>query len=109
MENKTQPSGSSPPPKPWERAGSSSGPAPFKAPSAGSTSDVVEASGTARPGEVVSAADRNTTVNRNTLGRPVPARPWEQQTYGSTLGGIYIILQHFLCSPMLKPIWFHFS
>ncbi|XP_022875156.1 peroxisomal membrane protein 13-like [Olea europaea var. sylvestris] len=87
MENKTQPSGSSPPPKPWERAGSSSGPAPFKAPSAGSTSDVVEASGTARPGEVVSAADRNTTVNRNTLGRPVPARPWEQQTYGSTLGG----------------------
>ncbi|KAL2488408.1 peroxisomal membrane protein 13-like [Forsythia ovata] len=87
MENKAQPSGSTPPPKPWERAGSASGPAPFKPPSAGSTSDVVEASGTARPGEVVSTADRNTTVNRNTLGRPVPARPWEQQTYGSTLGG----------------------
>lgn len=80
------------PPKPWERAGSpSSGPAPFRPPSAGNTSDVVEASGTAQPGEVVSTA--NTTVNRNTLGRPVPTRPWEQQqTYGSTYGGIKTFL-----------------
>lgn len=81
--------GSNPPPKPWERAGSaSSGGAPFKPPSAGNTSDVVEASGTAQPGEVVSTA--NTAINRNTLGRPVPNRPWEQQqTYGSTYGGGY--------------------
>ncbi|KAK2966602.1 hypothetical protein RJ640_025287, partial [Escallonia rubra] len=79
--------GSSPPPKPWERAASSSGPAPFKPPSPGSTSDVVEASGTAKPGEVVSPGDVNTTINRNALGRPVPARPWEQQTYNSTYGG----------------------
>ncbi|PIN23124.1 hypothetical protein CDL12_04160 [Handroanthus impetiginosus] len=88
MDNNGQPSGAGPPPKPWERAGSpSSGPAPFKPSSAGNTSDVVESSGTAQPGEVVSTADRNTTVNRNTLGRPVPTRPWEQQTYGSTYGG----------------------
>lgn len=79
--------GSGPPPKPWERAGSTSGPAPFRPPSAGNTSEVVEASGTAQPGEVVSTT--NTNVNRtNTVGRPVPARPWEQQqTYGSTYGG----------------------
>ncbi|KAI3461766.1 hypothetical protein Pfo_018429 [Paulownia fortunei] len=87
MENNAQASGGGPPPKPWERAGSSSGPAPFKPPSAGNTSDVVEASGTAQPGEVVSTADRNTAVNRNTLGRPVPTRPWEQQTYGNSYGG----------------------
>ncbi|KAM7521936.1 hypothetical protein LguiA_011838 [Lonicera macranthoides] len=86
--NKPQPSGSSPPPKPWERAGSSSGGAPFKPPSPGSTSDVVEASGTARPGEIVSTNDATTSINRNSLGRPVPARPWEQQTYGAnTYGG----------------------
>ncbi|KAK4351635.1 hypothetical protein RND71_030948 [Anisodus tanguticus] len=90
MENgPPQPSGSSPPPKPWERAGSSSGPGPFKPPSAGSTSDVVEASGTARPGEIVSTANRNTAVTNSTLARPVPTRPWEQQqTYGSSYGGI---------------------
>ncbi|XP_076904947.1 peroxisomal membrane protein 13-like [Bidens hawaiensis] len=86
-------SGSGPPPKPWERAGGpSSGPAPFKPPSAGSTSDVVEASGTARPGEIVNTNDTTSAINRNTLGRPVPSRPWEQQQtyggagYGSTLG-----------------------
>ncbi|KAF8388609.1 hypothetical protein HHK36_027286 [Tetracentron sinense] len=77
----------SPPPKPWERAVTSSSPAPFKPPSPGSTSDVVEASGTARPGEIVSSADRNGTVNRNALGRPVPTRPWEQRNYGSSYGG----------------------
>ncbi|XP_065874473.1 peroxisomal membrane protein 13 isoform X2 [Euphorbia lathyris] len=83
--------GGSPPAKPWERAGaSSSGPTPFKPPSPGSTSDVVEASGTAQPGEIVSAANRNTTMASNSLGRPVPARPWEQQTYGnSTYAGGY--------------------
>ncbi|KAL0460401.1 UNVERIFIED_CONTAM: Peroxisomal membrane protein 13 [Sesamum latifolium] len=87
MENNAQSSGGGPPPKPWERAGSSSGPAPFKPSSPGNTSDVVEASGTAQPGEVVSTTDRSAAVNRNTLGRPVPTRPWEQQTYGSTYGG----------------------
>ncbi|KAK9903178.1 hypothetical protein M0R45_001189 [Rubus argutus] len=88
MESKPQPSANGPPPKPWERSGSSSGPAPFNPPSAGSTSDVVEASGTARPGEIVSSADKSATINRNTLGRPVPSRPWEQN-YGSnsTYGG----------------------
>ncbi|KAJ0437561.1 putative peroxin 13 [Helianthus annuus] len=79
-------SGSGPPPKPWERAGgTSSGPAPFKPPSAGSTSDVVDASGTANPGEIVTTNDTTSAINRNTLGRPVPSRPWEQnQTYGGT-------------------------
>ncbi|KAJ4968496.1 hypothetical protein NE237_015197 [Protea cynaroides] len=86
MEPKSQQGANSPPPKPWERAGSSSGPAPFKPPSPGSTSDVVEASGTAKPGEIVSTADRNATVNRNSLNRPVPTRPWEQN-YGSSYGG----------------------
>ena len=78
----------SPPSKPWERAGSSSGPTPFKPPTPGSTSDVVEASGTAKPGEIVSTTDRNATVNTNPLGRPVPTRPWEQQAYGNNYGGI---------------------
>ncbi|KAF5930694.1 hypothetical protein HYC85_031567 [Camellia sinensis] len=87
MASNPQSSGNSPPPKPWEQAGSSSGPTPFKPPSPGSTSDVVEASGTARPGEIVSTTDRNTTISNNALGRPVPTRPWEQQTYGSTIGG----------------------
>uniref|UniRef100_A0A2P2MMD4 Peroxin-13 n=1 Tax=Rhizophora mucronata TaxID=61149 RepID=A0A2P2MMD4_RHIMU len=81
--------GNGPPAKPWERVGTaSSGPTPFKPPSPGSTSDVVEASGTARPGEIVSNSEANMAVNRNSIGRPLPTRPWEQQTYGSTYGGI---------------------
>ncbi|XP_057456317.1 peroxisomal membrane protein 13-like [Lotus japonicus] len=88
MEPKSQPSGNSPPPKPWERAPSSSGPAPFRPPSAGNTSDVVEASGTAKPGEIVSNSDYNATINSsNTLGRPLPTRPWEQNYGNSTYGG----------------------
>ncbi|XAR60860.1 hypothetical protein NMG60_11034388 [Bertholletia excelsa] len=87
MASNPQRTAASPPPKPWEQTGSSSGPTPFKPPSPGSTSNVVEASGTAKPGEVVSTADRNTSVNRNSLGRPMPTRPWEQQTYGSAYGG----------------------
>ncbi|XP_052186222.1 peroxisomal membrane protein 13-like [Diospyros lotus] len=87
MASNPQPSANNPPPKPWEQAGSSSGPAPFKPPSPGTTSDVVEASGTANPGEIVPATDKNTIVNRNTLVRPVPSRPWEQQTYGGSYGG----------------------
>lgn len=63
------------PPKPWEGAVSSSGRAPFKPPSPGSTRDVVESSGTAKPGEIVSAADRTITHNTNTLGRPVLQKP----------------------------------
>ncbi|CAL5200053.1 unnamed protein product [Lathyrus oleraceus] len=87
MDPNSQSSGSNPPPKPWERAGSSSGPgAPFKPPSGGSTSDVVEASGTAKPGEIVTSTDRNAAINRSTLARPVPARPWEQN-YGNTSYG----------------------
>lgn len=89
MDSNSQPGASGPPPKPWETTGTSSGPTPFKPPSNGSTSDVVEASGTARPGEIVSAADRTTAVNRNSLGRPVPTRPWEQQNYGGTSYGGY--------------------
>lgn len=77
----------SPPPKPWERTGASSGPVPFKPPSAGNTSDVVEASGTANPGEIVSTSDRSATVNRNALGRPVPSRPWEQNNGNGSYGG----------------------
>lgn len=83
MDSQPQPSANTPPQKPWERAGGSSGPAPFKPPSGGSTSDVVEASGTAKPGEILSTSDRNTVVNRNALSRPVPTRPWEQN-YGTS-------------------------
>ncbi|KAJ4723594.1 peroxisomal membrane protein 13-like [Melia azedarach] len=86
MESTPQPPGNSPPPKPWERAGSASGPTPFKPPSAGNTSDVVESSGTANPGEIVSSSDRSATVNRNAVARPLPTRPWEQG-YGSTSYG----------------------
>lgn len=88
MEPSSQPSASSPPPpKPWERAASSSAPAPFKPPSAGSTSDVVESSGTARCGEIVSGSDRSATVNRNSLGRSLPTRPWEQNYGSNSFGG----------------------
>ncbi|KAK9287922.1 hypothetical protein L1049_016367 [Liquidambar formosana] len=87
MDSMPQRSGDSPPPKPWERAGTSSGPVPFKPPSAGSTSDVVEASGTAKPGEIVSSSDRNATENRNAVGRPVPARPWQQSYENRNYGG----------------------
>lgn len=77
-----------PPPKPWERAGNSSGPVPFKPPSGGSTSDVVEASGTAKHGEVVSAAGNNVASNVNsTISMPVPPRPWQQQGYENSYGG----------------------
>ncbi|XP_010547186.1 PREDICTED: peroxisomal membrane protein 13 isoform X2 [Tarenaya hassleriana] len=83
----SQPSGGSPP-KPWEQAGGTSGPSPFKPPTNGSTTDAVESSGTARPGEIVTSANRTTTAaNTNALSRPVPTRPWEQQNYGSTYGG----------------------
>ncbi|WJZ91433.1 hypothetical protein VitviT2T_010504 [Vitis vinifera] len=86
--NPPQQGANNPPPKPWERAGTSSGPVPFKPSSAGNTSDVVEASGTANPGEIGSTTNRNTVVNRNALGRPLPTRPWEQQTtYGNSYGG----------------------
>lgn len=85
--NNPQQSGSSPPPKPWEQGGSSSGPTLFKPSSPGSTSDVVEASGTARPGEI-GPTNGASTMNTNALGRPVPNRPWMQQnTYGTTYGG----------------------
>ncbi|OAY86035.1 Peroxisomal membrane protein 13 [Ananas comosus] len=40
-----------PPRKPWERAGSSPAAVPFRPPSSGSTSEVVEASGTAKAGQ----------------------------------------------------------
>jgi hypothetical protein len=48
------------PPNPWERsrAEGASGPAPFKPPSGRSTSDVVEASGTAKPDENVTVTER---------------------------------------------------
>ncbi|KAF5746214.1 hypothetical protein HS088_TW06G00403 [Tripterygium wilfordii] len=86
MESNSQSRAGNPPPKPWETAATTSGSGPFKPPSPGSTSDVVEASGTARPGEIVPPT--NTAANRNTLTRPVPTRPWEQQqTYGSSYGG----------------------
>ncbi|XP_078163090.1 peroxin 13 [Carex rostrata] len=88
MATNSAPPGNGPPSKPWERAGSASGPAPFRPPSNGSTSDVVEASGTAKPGEVVSTVNRTTAATTNTLSRPVPPRPWEQN-YGSTYGGGY--------------------
>ncbi|KAJ6289727.1 hypothetical protein OIU78_025618 [Salix suchowensis] len=83
MASNPQQSANNPPPKPWERAGGSSGATPFKPPSAGSTSDVVEASGTARPGEIVQSSG-NTT---NAVGRPLPARPWEQSYSPSNYGG----------------------
>ncbi|KAL5703418.1 hypothetical protein ACHQM5_028511 [Ranunculus cassubicifolius] len=78
--------GNGPPPKPWERAPSSSGPAPFKPPSPGSTSDVVEASGTARPGEIVTSSSQRPLPANTAIARPVPTRPWEQN-YGSSYGG----------------------
>ncbi|KAJ6824820.1 peroxisomal membrane protein 13 [Iris pallida] len=54
-------------------------------PSSGNTSEIVEASGTAKPGEIVS--NDNASANRqNTLGRPVPSRPWEQNN-GNSYGG----------------------
>lgn len=70
------------PPKPWERVDATSGPTPFKPPSAGNTSDVVESSGTANTGEISNQTTTG-TVNTNALGRSLPTRPWEQ-TYATT-------------------------
>ncbi|KAK7257889.1 hypothetical protein RIF29_32199 [Crotalaria pallida] len=61
---------------PQERAVSSSAPAPFKPPSAGATSFVVEASGTAKPGDIVSTSDKNATVSRK--------KSWEAPSYKAT-------------------------
>ncbi|CAA6657901.1 unnamed protein product [Spirodela intermedia] len=72
--------------KTLEQSGASSGAMPFNPPSNGSTSEIVEASGTARPGEVVSGTEGNAVVNRNPIGRPVPSRPWSSN-YGNTPGG----------------------
>ncbi|KAF2321992.1 hypothetical protein GH714_005251 [Hevea brasiliensis] len=77
-----------PPPKPWERACGPSGSTPFKPPSSGSTIDLVEASGTAKPGEIVPSLHRNASVNRNALGRPAPPSPW-QHNYGTSNYGGY--------------------
>ncbi|KAJ8624432.1 hypothetical protein MRB53_032962 [Persea americana] len=74
-----------PRPKPYEEARTSTPPTPFKPPSGGRTSDVVESSGTAKPGEIVPNTQRNSTVNRNSLGRPLPTRTWEQN-YGNNYG-----------------------
>lgn len=82
-----------PRPKPYEEAGTSTPPTPFRPPSSGRTSDVVESSGTAKPGEIVPTTEANVTVNKNSLGRPLPARTWEQN-YGNTYGGNFI----FSCS-----------
>ncbi|KAF3776398.1 hypothetical protein EJ110_NYTH43559, partial [Nymphaea thermarum] len=75
-----------PPPKPWERGSNLSGPTPFKPSAPGKTSDVVEASGTAKPGEVVTSTESSNTVSRDAVGRPLPTRPW-QQNYGNSYGG----------------------
>ncbi|KAJ6917511.1 peroxisomal membrane protein 13-like [Populus alba x Populus x berolinensis] len=85
MASNPQPSANNPPPKPWEQAGGSSGATPFKPASAGSTSDVVEASGTARPGEIVQSS--GSTTNTNSVGRPLHSRPWEQNYSMSNYGG----------------------
>ncbi|KAG2318164.1 hypothetical protein Bca4012_069162 [Brassica carinata] len=79
-----QPSGGRPP-KPWEREGNNNkyGHKPFRPPSNTSTAASVEASGTANPGEPVSSVNiTHSPANMNTLGRPVPNRPWLPQTYG---------------------------
>jgi peroxin-13 len=77
-----------PPPKPWERAGASSGPVPIKPPSGGSTSDIVEASGKTKHGEAVFAAGNNVASNlNNNISMTVPPRPWQQQDYGNSYGG----------------------
>lgn len=85
-----------PPPKPWERAGGSSGPAPFKPPSMGNTSDVVEASGTANPGEIVPANNGSATANTSSITRPMPTRPWEQGSRGAAMEVIYLLLMRCL-------------
>ncbi|KDP43909.1 hypothetical protein JCGZ_20919 [Jatropha curcas] len=79
-----------PPPKPWERAGVPSGSSPFKPPSTGSTNDVVEASGTAKPAETVASLGRNAMVNnRTSVRRPIPVRPWEYNYDARNYGGLY--------------------
>ncbi|XP_038985852.1 peroxisomal membrane protein 13-like isoform X2 [Phoenix dactylifera] len=72
--------------KPWQRVGSSSRPAPSKPLSPRSTSNVVEASGTAKPGEAASGAEGNASANWKALGRSVPSGPWEQNN-GNSYGG----------------------
>ncbi|KAK8957744.1 Peroxisomal membrane protein 13 [Platanthera zijinensis] len=77
--------GNNPPPKPWEQAATSSGPTPFRPSTPGSTSVVVETSGTAKPGELYSNTG-STAANPSIVTRPLPSRPWDQN-YGSSYGG----------------------
>ncbi|KAK7259727.1 hypothetical protein RIF29_25340 [Crotalaria pallida] len=56
-----------------ERAVSSSTRVSFKPPSADATSYVIEASSTAKPGEIVSTSDKSATVSRN--------KSWEAHSY----------------------------
>eukprot|EP00249_Psilotum_nudum_P017547 c26382_g2_i1 orf=732-1595(-) len=75
--------GVSAPPKPWERAGSSR-PTPFRPPSAnGSTAAVVESAGVANPAD----KNENPISQPPTVGRPMPARPWERN-YGGGYGSV---------------------
>ena len=40
-----------------------------------------------------SITERNVPLaNRSTVGRPMPARPWEQGSYGSNYGGKCVAL-----------------
>ncbi|CAM6085687.1 unnamed protein product [Calypogeia fissa] len=98
------PGRSVPPPKPWERAGTSDGSSPFAPPStANSTAAVVGASG-ANPGTTTTDQKdengRNVTITDGVAtGRPMPPRPWEQNrtgygtgamsSYGGYGGGMY--------------------
>ncbi|KAH9299963.1 hypothetical protein KI387_011546, partial [Taxus chinensis] len=73
-----------PPPKPWERVGSSSGPSPFNPSSNGPTRSVLESAGVAKSGDNDLDTERNVpTANRSTMGRTMPLRPWEQNRGGS--------------------------
>ncbi|KAL5197688.1 hypothetical protein ABZP36_001200 [Zizania latifolia] len=78
------------PPKPCDhaRAEGTSGLAPLKPPSSGTTSDVVEASGIVEPGETITTTERNDSVSvNNHILRSMPQCPWQQSGYGNTYGG----------------------
>lgn len=83
--------GNNTPLKSGQRVVSSSRPAPFKPPLPGSTSNVVEAAGTAKPSEVPSGAEGNVSANWNALGKSVPSRPWEQNNGNSYGGSSYLV------------------
>lgn len=87
------------PPKPWEKAGSSSSATtPFKPWAIASSDGPAPLKPSARPRDIVS---RNFSVNRSTVERHLPLRPWEQNHGNNHRGINFRHYLHLICKSIL--------